>query len=139
MGSTHKTKLHKIHLKQKHAIHLICNENKYTHTKPLMRFLDVLHVFQINIQKIILFLHRVKTCSDVTSIFANKFTYLSHKYPTNFSKNKFALPKYLSHKSKYKISIIRSSLWNKVLPSTEKELQETSLFKAKMDDEVKYF
>ena len=91
-------------------------------------------------------MHRVKTFSDMPSIFANKFTYPSHKYPIHFSKNKFALPKYLSHKSKYKISVRGPSLWNKVLSNTEKELQETSLFKAKLkseflkvDDEVKYF
>ena len=36
-GSTHKTKLRKLHLKkQKHAIRLIYNENKFTHTRPLM-------------------------------------------------------------------------------------------------------
>ena len=91
-------------------------------------------------------MHRVKTFSDIPSIFANKFTYPSHKYPTHFSESNFALPKYLSHKSKYKISVRGPSLWNKVLSSTEKELQETSLFKAKLkseflkvDDEVKYF
>ena len=32
-ASTHNTNLHKIHLKQKHATQLICNENKSTHTK----------------------------------------------------------------------------------------------------------
>ena len=41
----------KLHLKQKHAVLLTCNENKFTHTKPLMRALQVLNVFQINIQK----------------------------------------------------------------------------------------
>ena len=114
-------------------------------TKPLMSSLRVLNVLQINIQKIIVFMHRVKTCRDVPSIFANNFTYHFHKYPTNFSKTNFALPKYLRKKSKYKLAIRGLSLWNKVLLSTEKELQETSLFKAKlkstllkMDDEVKY-
>ena len=38
--STHEIKLHKIHLKQKHAIRLICNENKFTHTKLLIRSLS---------------------------------------------------------------------------------------------------
>ena len=77
-------------------------------------------------------MHRIKTCGDVPSIFANKFTYTSHTYSTNFSKNNFALPKYLSHKSKYKISIRGPSLWNKVLSNAEKKLPETSLFKAKL-------
>ena len=93
--STHKTKLQNIHLKQEHAISFICNKSKFTHTKPLMRSLQVLNVFQINIQKVLVFIHRIKTCSDVPSIFANNFTYPSHRYPTNFSKNNFAIPKYL--------------------------------------------
>ena len=90
-------------------------------------------------------MHRVKICSDAPSI-ANKFTYPSHRCPTNFKKNNFALPKYLSQTSKHKISDRGPSLWKKVLSSTEKELQETSLFKAKLklkllraDHEVKYF
>ena len=95
-GSTHKTKLHKIRLKQKHPICLVCNENKFTHTKRtliriLMQSLQVLNVFQITIQKITVFMPRVKTCSDVPSIFANRFC---HRYPTIFSKNNVALPKY---------------------------------------------
>lgn len=32
-GSTHKTKLNKIQLKQKHVTGLICSENKFTHTE----------------------------------------------------------------------------------------------------------
>ena len=51
-GSTHKIKLHKVHLKQKHAVRLICNESKFTHTKPFMGSIQVLNVFQVNIQKI---------------------------------------------------------------------------------------
>ena len=116
---SHKTKLHNIHLKQKHAIRLIWNENKFTHTKPLIQSKLVLNVFQINIQNILVFMPHVKTCSNnVTSIFANTFTYPSHRYPINFWKNNFPLAKYLTHKSKYKISIRCPSLWNNVLSST---------------------
>ena len=123
-ASIQKTKLRKLHLKQKHAIRIVWNENIFTHTQPLMRSLQVLNDFQVNIQENLVFMHRVKTCSDVSSIFANKFIYPSHRYPTNFSKNNFALPKYPSQKSKYKISIRGPSLWNKVLSNTEKELQK---------------
>ena len=81
-------------------------------------------------------MHRAKTCSDVPSIFENKFTCPFDRYPTNFSKSNFALPKYLSHKSKCKISIRGFSLWNKVLSNTEKELQGTSLFKGKLKSKL---
>ena len=84
-GSTHKTNLHKVHLKRKYAIRVTCNGHKFTHTKSFMRSLQVLNVFQINIQKIFVFMHFVKTCSDAPNIFANKFTYLCQRYPTNIS------------------------------------------------------
>ena len=132
-GSTHKIKLHKVHLKQKHAVRLICNESKFTHTKPLMGSIQALNVFQVNIQKIMFMCSCIflsKTCSDVPSIFAKKITYPSHRYPANSSKNHFALTKYLSHKSKYKIRIRSPLFRNQVLLNTEKELQEISLFKA---------
>ena len=64
----------------------------------------------------------VKTCSDVHDIFANKFIYPSQRYQTNFLKNNFALPKYLSHKSNCKIYIKSPSLWNKAMLNTEKDL-----------------
>ena len=145
-ASTHKTRLHKLNLKQKHANRLIYYEDKFTHTKPPMQSLQVLNVLQINIQKILVIMHHVETCSDVPSIFPNRLPILPIDTQHISEKNNFAIPKYLSHKSKYKISIRGSLLWNKVLSSTEKELQETSLFKAKlksnllkMDDKVKYF
>ena len=79
----------------------------------------------------------VNIFSDVSGIFRNKI-YLSFP-PKKFLKNNF-----LIRKSKYKISIRVSSLWNKVLWSTEKERQEPHLFKRKliskllkMNDKVK--
>ena len=51
---------YKKHLKQKHAICLICNENKFTHTRRLMRSLLVQNDFQANIQKIVVLNHFVK-------------------------------------------------------------------------------
>ena len=64
-GSTHKTNFksqmfYKIDLKQKHAIRLICNENKFAHTRRLMRSLLAQNVFQVNIQKILALNHCVK-------------------------------------------------------------------------------
>ena len=102
--------------------------------------------FKNSFQKSLVFLHGFKARGDIPNSFANKFTYPSNRYPTNFSKNNFALPKYLRHKSKYKISITGPLLWSKFLSNTEKELQEPSLLKAKLkskllnvDDEVTNF
>ena len=91
-------------------------------------------------------MHRDKTCSDIPTIVAYKSAYSSNKFPspTNFLKNKFVLT--IKSQIKNKISIRDPSLWNKVLSSTEKELQEPSLLKVKlkskllkMNVELKYF
>ena len=99
-------------LKHRHAIRLRKETNLLSYSCDPCR-----HVFQISIQKILVFMHRVKTCSDVPSIFTNKFIYPSYRYPTNFSQNNVTLPKYLSHESKYKISIWGPSLRKKCFPS----------------------
>ena len=49
---------------------LICNENKFTHAKPLMRSLQVLNIFlKTKIEKIPVIMYRVKTCGDVPNYF----------------------------------------------------------------------
>ena len=116
-GSTHKTKLHKIYLKQN--IQFVLKVMK-ANLRILSHSCDPCLYWMF--QKILVFMHRFKNCSNVPSIFANKFTYHSHRHPTNFSKNDFTLPEYLSHKSKYKISNSGLSLWNKVLSNNQKEL-----------------
>ena len=69
-GSTHKIKLHDIHLKQKHAIRLVCNEKNLSTLSHSYDPYWLLTVFQLTFQKIFVFMHRVKTCSDVPFIFA---------------------------------------------------------------------
>lgn len=66
-------------LKRKHAIHLKCNESKFTHSKALVQSLPVKNVFEITLQKILLHNDRASTCSDVPSVFANRFINPSHR------------------------------------------------------------
>ena len=48
-ASTSHTKLIKLYNKQKHASRIIYNKDKLTHAKPLMKLLNALNVYQINI------------------------------------------------------------------------------------------
>ena len=48
-GSTYQTKLKSIHLLQKRAICIMFNEGKMTHSRPLLRSLNTLNVYQINL------------------------------------------------------------------------------------------
>ena len=47
-ASTTRTKLDKILKKQKHAVHIIYNKGRFTHSKPLMRDKNALNVYQVN-------------------------------------------------------------------------------------------
>ena len=47
--STYATKLKRVYLKQEHAVHIVCNKDKLTHSKPLFENLNALNVYQINI------------------------------------------------------------------------------------------
>ena len=129
-GSTYKTDLKKIHSKQKHAIRIVSNASRLTHTRPLMRSLKILNIYQLNIHKTIVFMHQVKT-SNAPYVFREKFKYPSHKYPTTFSKNNFLVPKLSLQKSRFKISVRGPRLWNKILLDSQKVLEKSNLFKAK--------
>ena len=43
-ASTNPNKLKKLNSQQKHAARIICNEERYTHAKPLMKKLNILNV-----------------------------------------------------------------------------------------------
>lgn len=113
-GSTKKTKLKKILCKQKHAIRLITNSDRLAHTKPLMRSLKILNVYQINLQRNLVLMHQAKH-STVPDVFLHKFQHPAHKYPTNFSRHGFLVPKDTLEKIKFKISSRGPLLWNKIL------------------------
>ena len=46
--STYATKLKRVYLKQKHAVHIAFNKDKLIHSKPLFENLNELNVYQIN-------------------------------------------------------------------------------------------
>lgn len=50
-GNNYKTQLYKIHLEQKHVIRPICNENKFTNSKPVIQSLRVLNILKKNNRK----------------------------------------------------------------------------------------
>ena len=52
-ASTCKTKLGKLYNKQKHVSRIMYNKDKYTHGKPLMKSLNALNIFRINIYQIL--------------------------------------------------------------------------------------
>ena len=62
-GSTHKSKLMALYRQQKHASRLIFFESKQTHARPLMRKINALNMFQVNILQKVIFMFKLKTMS----------------------------------------------------------------------------
>ena len=48
-GSTYRTKLKTIHYHQKHAARIVFDQDKLIHSRPLLRSLNALNVYQINL------------------------------------------------------------------------------------------
>ena len=65
------------------------------------------------------------------AVFLPKFQKGAQPYPTNFSKLNYIKPMSELSRTKYRISVKGSALWNKFLTESEKEIENLSLFKSK--------
>ena len=88
-ASTNKTKLF---AKQKQAARIIFNQDRFTHAHPLIKALNSLNIYQINLLQVRLFMLKIKTNSS-PRIFLRQFQTLNHKYATWYSRNNFKEPK----------------------------------------------
>ena len=130
-GSTYRTKLKTVHYHQKHAARIVFDQDKLTHSRPLMRSLNALNVYQINLYQHLNFMHKVN--NNVAPIaFHEIFTKPSHKYPTNFSYNSFSLKKCSLNSTKYSISFRGPKLWNDFLNNEEKQIRSYTIFSKKI-------
>ena len=86
-----KTKLKKLFGKQKQAVRIIFNQDRFTHAPPLLKTLNALNVYQKNMLQVLLFTHKIKTNSS--RIFLHQFETINHKYTTRPSRNNFKEPK----------------------------------------------
>ena len=71
-GSTNKTKLSVLLRRQKHASRIIYFKDKYTHARPLLKELNALNIYQLNINNTLLFMHKVKN-NTIPNIFKQSF------------------------------------------------------------------
>ena len=134
-ASTYATKLKRVYLKQKHAVRIVFNKDKLTHSKPLFKNLNALNVYQINIYQHLNFMHKFIN-NQIPSIFSDFIKRPNHKYPTNFSQSRFYLKRYSLNSTKYSISIRGPKLWNDVINKEEKDIQFYSLFQKKIKSKL---
>ena len=102
-ASTTRTNFDKILKKQKHAVRIIYNKDKFTHSKPLMRDINALNVYQINIFQVLKFMYKAK--HDLNPrVFDNTFTEIYHRYPARFSRANFKQPKIITETTSFTIT-----------------------------------
>ena len=88
-ASTRITKLKPLLNKQKQAVHIVFNEGRLIHSKPMFK---IFNVYKINLHRHLNFMYRLGN-SGIPTIFNDIVEKPEHKYPTNFSSLNYILKK----------------------------------------------
>ena len=126
--SANKTKLKKLFGKQKQAARIILNQDRFTHARLLLKTLNALNVYQINLLQVLLFMHKIQTNSS-PRIFIHQFHTTDHKYATRCSRNNLKGTKRETNYAKYCIHTRGLVIWNSFLNETEKNILSQHFFK----------
>ena len=121
--------------KQKQAAHIIFNQDRFTHVRPLLKTLNALNVYQINFLQVLPFMHKIKTNSSPGNSL-HQFQAISHKYATRYSRNNFKEPKRKTNNAKYCIHACVPVIWNNFLNETEKNILSQHFFKRKVKEKI---
>ena len=108
-GLVHFTKLKTIPYQQKHAARIIFDEDILTHSRPLLRSLNALNIYQINLCQHTNLMYIFKKC-QAPKIFNMTFEKPTHKCPTQFKYKKYSLTS-----TKHSISVSGPKIWNEFL------------------------
>ena len=100
-------------------------------TYPILKNLNALNVYQINIYQHLGFMHKFNN-NETPKVFNNIIKRPEHRYPTNFSSLNFSLKSYSLNNTKYSISLRGAKLWSDIPNKQEKEIQSFPLFQKKM-------
>ena len=128
-ASTNKSKLNTLHRRQKHASRIIYFKDKNTHAKPLLKKLNALNIYQLNVYQVLLFMHKVKN-NSIPNVFKNAFIINSNKYNTKNANTTFYKPFFKTKCSQFSITFRGPHLWNYLVPNQMKSLPY-SVFQSK--------
>ena len=110
---------------------IIYNNDKFTHSKPLMRDMNALNVYQINIFQVLKFMYKSKHNLN-PRVFDSMLIEIYHGYPTRFSKSNFKQPKIITKTTSFTISSCGPKIWNNYLHEFEKTILSLLLFLHKL-------
>ena len=134
-ASTTRTKLDKVLKKQKHAVRMIYNKDQFTHSKPSMRDVNALNIYQINNFQVLKFMYKAKHNLN-PRVFDNTFTEIHHRYPTRFSRSNFKQPNIITKATSFVISSRGSKIWNNYLHEFERKILSLPLFLNKLKNNI---
>ena len=131
--STNPNKLNKLHNKQKYAARSIFNEDRMIHARPLLKQLNILNIYQLNIYQILTLMFKTKLTPN---IFFDKFKTINLSYPTTYSTNNCKVPKQQLKISNFCISTRGPTIWNNFLNNKIKSLTSLSMFQKPVKNQL---
>ena len=134
-ASTNKTNLKKLFGKQNQPSRIIFNQDKFTHVRPLLKTLNALNVYQINLLQVLPFKHEIKTNSS-PRIFLHQFKTINHKYATWNSRKYFKKPKRETNYAKHCIHARGPVISNSFKNETDKDILSQHFFKRKIKGKI---
>ena len=90
--------------KQKHALRLIHNKNRFHHSKELFESWEILNAYKLNLLNTAVFMHKIKHRIAPPS-FLEKFEQPAHSYPAHFLSGNYRKPQIKSSKCRFRIPI----------------------------------
>ena len=94
------------------------NHHRFTHAYPLVKTLNGLNFYQLNLLLVHLFMHKIKTKS-FSYISQHDFRTINHKHATRYSRKIFKELKKETNYAKYCICAHGPFIWNGSLSKTE--------------------
>ena len=127
-ASTNKTYLKRVLVKQKQAARLMPSDDISIPSRLLMKELNILNVYQINILQHLLFMFSVKN-SIIPRAFNQVFSLIDHLYPIRFSDNSFKICDFDLKLTRFAIGFRGPTIWNKFLTKSERSYTSIAVFK----------
>ena len=119
--ATFKTKLQGILKKQKHAARITFHANEFDQSRPLLKEMKALNIYQINLIQTLKFMHKTKYGIN-PRIFLPIFREVDHLYPTRFSQNSFYYKRSACKTISFAITLRGPTIWNNFLSQHEKSI-----------------
>ena len=87
---------------RKEAARIIFKKDRLCHSQPLLKNLNALNVYQINLHQNLKFMHRIKM-GNILKVFHETIKKSNHKHPTAVCNLHYSIKKYSLKSTKYSV------------------------------------